>query len=297
MSVRYKQRNLPGPTGFTLLEVLVAIAVMGALTAIALPQYLAYVRRRTQAAACAANRRNIEMIESAQFIQTQRADLSIPDQFRCPSGGEYVWIHNDPEDPRYPQVGCSIHGWRTVPSAGSSPPLFESDLRSMEDLMPLIGKWEITADGLRPKNHGEHRLAFGDRQWTDYTVTVNATLASGRGYGVYFRADGEKQISGYAFQYDPGYGGEFMVRKVFNGREQPPFQRAKFPDGYAVYDQPREVSITTQGNTTTIKVDGATIFEFEDDTFTGGMAGLRTWADSNTTFHNVRVDPIEEATP
>jgi prepilin-type N-terminal cleavage/methylation domain-containing protein len=297
MRDRYKSGNILGSTGYTLLEVLIVIAVLGALAAIALPQYLIHVHR-TEAAACAANRRNIEMIESAQFIQTQRADLSIPEHFRCPSGGEYVWIYNDPQDSRYPKIGCSIHGWRAIPPEGDSPPLFESNFDSMENLVPLLGNWETTNDGLGPRNPGEHRLAFGDRQWTDYTLSINATLESGPGYGIYFRADGEKRISGYVFQYDPGYGDEFLVRRVFNGKEEKaPFQRAKFPEGFSVYDQSRELSITTRGNITIIQVDGATIFEFQDDTFTAGMAGLRTWSNTSATFHDVRVDSLKETTP
>jgi hypothetical protein len=116
--------------------------------------------------------------------------------------------------------------------------LFSSDLRSMDALVPLIGNWAVTGSGLSPKNPGEHQLAFGDPQWADYTLMINATLDSGPGYGIYFRADGEKQISGYCFQYDPGYGsGEFLVRKVIDGKEQSPFQRIKFPDGFPVYGQ------------------------------------------------------------
>jgi type II secretory pathway pseudopilin PulG len=284
--------------GCSLLEVLIVLALMGALTAIALPYYLAYTRR-AQASACLANRRNIEVTEYAHFVRTQTVNLTVAGAFRCPAGGEYVWIRNDPADPGYPLIGCSVHGWQAPSTAGDGPPpLFASTFDAMTDLVPLLGNWETTAEGIRPANPGEHRLAFGDPQWTDYTLTLNATLESGPGYGIYFRADGEKQISGYAFQYDPGYGsGEFLVRKVIDGKEQSPFQRARFPEGYAVYNQAREISITTRGTATTIRVDGAVVFEFEDDAFASGMAGLRTWSNTSAVFHEVQVSTPAGSTP
>lgn len=276
--------------GFTLLEVLTVILVISALATIAAPHYLSYVRR-SRAVACLANRRHIELAEQEQYLRTGRADLSIPAKFKCPSGGEYVWICNDPADSTYPRIGCSVHAWQDTGAIEAGQTLlFASAFDSMDPLVPLIGNWAVTSTGLVPKNPGEHRIAFGDRQWTDYTVTIDATLDSGPGYGIYFRADGEKQISGYCFQYDPGYGsGEFLVRKVINGREQSPFQRAKFPSGFSAYHQSREVSIRTEGQTTTIKVDGAVVFEFQDNAFPTGMAGLRTWSNTSASFHNVQI--------
>jgi prepilin-type N-terminal cleavage/methylation domain-containing protein len=94
--------------GFTLLEVLTVMAVIAALAAIAVPQYQSYIRQ-ARASACLANRRHIELAEQEQFLRTHQADLSIAPEFRCSSGGQYVWIYNDPADPRYPKIGCSVH--------------------------------------------------------------------------------------------------------------------------------------------------------------------------------------------
>ena len=125
---------------------------------------------------------------------------------------------------------------------------------------------------------GEHRLALEDESWEDYELTTKATLSKGQGYGIYYRGDGEANITGYCFQYDPGYGkGAFWVRKVVNGREQPPFQRIEIPKDFPVYNQSHEISITAQDDYHIIKIDGQTMLDFHDDTFSPGSAGFRSW--------------------
>ena len=94
--------------GFTLLEVMVVIAIIGVLASIAMPQYLAH-RQKAYAAHCTANRYYIEMIEREYFVGYDLANLIIDESYKCPSGGVYVWLVSDTNDPEYPGVGCSIH--------------------------------------------------------------------------------------------------------------------------------------------------------------------------------------------
>ncbi len=166
----------------------------------------------------------------------------------------------------------------------------------------LRGSWSASGGNLAPTGAGEHRLVFEHGEGNDYRVTVNATLLSGRGYGIYYRSNGQADISAYCFQYDPGlYAGggsqgiSFVVRRVFNGSEQAPFQRidrssAQFP---GIYGQSHQVSITVQADRHIIKLDGSEIFNFSDNTFTSGRAGLRSWDGQGTTlFHHVLIHPV-----
>ena len=94
--------------GFTLIELLMVFVVIGALASIAIPQYVSYTVN-ARAAHCLANRYNIDMGESAYFLDNDSPSLEIDDLYKCPSGGEYVWLISDPNDSGYPQIGCSIH--------------------------------------------------------------------------------------------------------------------------------------------------------------------------------------------
>ncbi|MEA3436104.1 MAG: type II secretion system protein, partial [Thermodesulfobacteriota bacterium] len=76
--------------GFTLLEVMMVIAIMGVLASIALPNYLAY-RQKAYAAHCTANRHYIEMIEREYFLSHGAGSFKIDESYKCPSGGVYVW--------------------------------------------------------------------------------------------------------------------------------------------------------------------------------------------------------------
>ena len=53
----------------------------------------------------------------------------------------------------------------------------------------------------------ERRVLAGSRKATNYTVTSNATLKSGSGYGVYVRAtvDSDTKLTGYGVQLDHSY--------------------------------------------------------------------------------------------
>ncbi|MFH2218492.1 MAG: prepilin-type N-terminal cleavage/methylation domain-containing protein [Pseudomonadota bacterium] len=94
--------------GFTLLELLMVIAIIGALASIALPSYLTY-RENAHSAQCAANRHHINMAERDYYVQNNTSGLDIDPSWVCPSGGVYVWLVSDPDALGYPEVGCSVH--------------------------------------------------------------------------------------------------------------------------------------------------------------------------------------------
>jgi hypothetical protein len=165
----------------------------------------------------------------------------------------------------------------------------------------LMGTWSTDslgnyyADGIQM----EYRAVFGDPTWDDYRIEVDATLYQGQGYGIFYRSDGQPNITGYSFQYEPGLSAPgfmtFVVRKVINGVEQPPFQRLDVPLGVPpdVYNASHHISITVQGNQHIIKVDGSEIFNFTDSQFLVGQPGLRSWDGNHyADFHHLLVYDI-----
>lgn len=279
----------PAQNGFSLLETLTVIAIIGTLVVIGLPSYLRH-RDQAKALACLANRFQAETAEASHYLTNSAPSLAIEERFGCPSGGRLIWIVSDPQVPGYPRLGCSVHYFPADTGQPATTPLFASDFASMDGLSSLTGKWEVQSGALVAKSQGEARLAFGQKEWTDYTVTVNATLTTGDGYGIYYRSDGRPNITGYVFQYDPGYGaGEFIVRQVTNGQEQSPFQRVPIPKGFPIYNTSHQIAVTVVGAQHTIQIDGQTVLRFTDATYASGMGGLRTWAKSQALFEDVRV--------
>jgi type II secretory pathway pseudopilin PulG len=108
-----------GHDGTTLVEVLVAVSVLGALAAIGIPQYASYSEHGREAQ-CVARRHHVEEAERACALETGKPCLTaaalhesgyIHGMPSCPSGGTYVWLKDDPTDPRAPELGCSKHHW------------------------------------------------------------------------------------------------------------------------------------------------------------------------------------------
>ena len=116
MTIRGHQR------GSTLVEVVRAVALVGALAAIGMPSYLAYTEEGREAQ-CAANRHRLEAAERACALDNKGTPcLGMNELIKsgyldakptCASGGKYVWIVNDAHDPRYPSMGCSKHWFPT----------------------------------------------------------------------------------------------------------------------------------------------------------------------------------------
>ena len=170
--------------------------------------------------------------------------------------------------------------------------LFSTDFSSMSGLTPLMGTWSVVDGALVPGVLGENRLAFGSTAWTDVALSVKATLESGRGYGIYFRANGLASITGYCFQLDPGFTQpSFLVRKVMYGWDVagPPLASAPIPPGFSIYGTAHELTINAVGSHIVIEVDGVTMLDFYDSSFASGSAGLRSWGGSQVNFLDANV--------
>jgi len=158
-----------------------------------------------------------------------------------------------------------------------------------------IGRnWNIEDGAYCVEPGGEHRSFTGDEGWTDYVIELTSDLSQGNGFGVYFRATDPDSVNAYCFQYDPGYGsGAFLFRKVVNGRERSPSARAWAPEDYDWHSGLRDIRLEVIGNTYTAFVDGVQVAQLEDDSFTHGAIGLRTWDASQACFDNVSVTAIK----
>lgn len=156
--------------------------------------------------------------------------------------------------------------------------------------------WEISDDD-NPKlchvGDGGDFLLAENSTGNDYQISTNANITTGNGYGILFRASENEngRLEGYTMQYDPGYGGgQFILRKWVNGYELwPPFATAKPPAGFTWHGVERQIVVDVQGNTFTTYVDGEKMLVGQDDSYSEGGAGLRTWSSSQACFDDYTV--------
>jgi type II secretion system protein G len=264
--------------GFTLIELLIVVIIAAILAAIAVPLYLSQRDKAKDAAV----KESVHVIQSA--VMTYAAD----------HGGAYPateYVTSTPNDPTADNLGNAyLDTWPDNPWSGEpmkntgSNVLFKTDFSSTAGLTTIVGaKWSIVNGMLVPPASGGS-VAFGDTAWTDVRLDVSATLTSGSGYGVYFRADGKPKISGYCFQFDPAVGNKFVVRKWVNGTESAPIAIASMPKDFSIYGTSHTTTIDAVGSHITIKVDGVSVLDFKDSTFTSGGSGLRSWGKSAVSF-------------
>ena len=156
--------------------------------------------------------------------------------------------------------------------------------------------WEVVDGQLCNTDSGElqiYNLCSQDVKPERYTVQLeNVILDEGWGYGIFYNLQGTDPVEGYAFQYDPGYGsGAFVVRRWINGWEvNPPIARESVDIEW--YDKEHDLKLEVDGNVVRGYLDGELITEFEDDTFSGGSAGLRTWDSTRVCLDSFSIDPL-----
>ena len=166
-----------------------------------------------------------------------------------------------------------------------------------EEFTPVEGHdkgWEIIDGQLTGKRKAgkDSQLLFGENTWKDYTIGVTATLTSGNGYGIYYRAESEPNMTGYSFKVDPGKkkiagvsypNGTFQIRKIINGKKKY-LAVAPIPDNFELYNTPHNIELEIQGNQHHIKLNDQVIFDTTDDGQVGGepiesgAAGFRAWS-------------------
>ena len=129
---------------------------------------------------------------------------------------------------------------------------------------------------------------------SDYSVSISgAELTQGNGYGVFFRGtELDGSTSGYTVQYDPGWGGgAIIMRKWVNGRELEPFATYRMP-AYDWYSDSHDLRIDVQGDTFTVYLNGEEVLVGQDDTYSEGGVGLRSWDSTEVCMDNFQVGEL-----
>ena len=179
----------------------------------------------------------------------------------------------------YTGFGVQYHVWPASTAAAwtalsdSSPAFFAAPL---PPATTLVNHWTVVRGGdlvstfpdgrvVMDHGEGERRVLAGSPTATNYTVTSNATLNYGSGYGVYVRAtvDPDTNLTGYCVQLDHGYG-ELLVRLVQNDFElSGPLAQVAMPADFD-WNAPHVMSVTVNGNTMAVAMDDAPMIEIPD---------------------------------
>ena len=140
--------------GFSVVELMVVLAIIGVIASFAIPQYLLYVET-AQATACLVERGQTNRMIIAYNSDHQAAPLTSLAQLagdgyseeipNCPHGGQWVLVPSS-ENNGTPVVGCSIHFW---PGAGEDGDASASLLASDD-----FSSGAPPAGGLKPAGTG-----------------------------------------------------------------------------------------------------------------------------------------------
>ncbi len=176
----------------------------------------------------------------------------------------------------------------------------EDDFASSDNWTSQYGNWKnkdgqlCTSKGAKSYNNCSQSM----KNNKDYSIKLDgAQLDKGNGYGVFFRGtDMGSRTDGYIVQYDPGWrGGSIIMRKWVNGRELPPFAIKRMP-GYDWHGEPHDLQLDVDGNTFTLSLDGEEVLVGQDDTYTEGGVGLRSWDSTKVCFDNITIGALSTNT-
>jgi len=184
----------------------------------------------------------------------------------------------------------------TAVDAELSTEVYKSTFFAKDNIQSLKGSWKTGNGVLSPVAAGENCVIFGGTSGTNYTIKINAAYLGGNpkrsGYGIYYRVSDGTELSGYVFQFDPGKGNIFELRKVVKGRESKIIHFASMFEtmggGFDI-TAPHDIKIVVAGQSHVISIDGTQFLNFTDTTFSSGSVGVRTWNDSIVRFNKVIV--------
>jgi len=310
--------------GFTVIELLIVIIVIAVLAGIAVPTYNIVQSKsresatKTEMSAIAkgialyaddneAYPQNGSIDALSQSISTYYSNMKTADAW----GTSYIYsvesgtytlkslgidkTENTADDIIYVNGIMTGEGKYLVSGESrAAQVLFSSVFDNLNGIKTIMGAWTANGKLNSSLSAYENRAVFGDPTWTNYVLNTNAVLSKGNGYGIYYRAtvpNASSAINGFIFQFDPGLGNKFLVRKVINGKETSPIQSASMPAGFSLNTM-HSISISISGDKHVIKVDGAVVLDFANNSFMNGQAGVRSWGSSNVNFDNLEVTKL-----
>jgi prepilin-type N-terminal cleavage/methylation domain-containing protein len=286
--------------GFTLIELIVVVAILAILALILVPSIMGYTIKARESV-CQSNRGSLKRLyaETSVLEKYSLADNTVGVSFLLDKG--YVNAAQANSAPLNAMV-WRVYDTGTVDvfcsssEASVASSMYQNTFDSMNNLTVLKGSFEVVNGQLKPKTNGENRAIFNGSNGTDYTIQMNAVYLAGAssqsGYGIYYRATETANISGYAFQFDPGSGNAFVVREVVNGKESGAVQRVTMTSVMGTsFDikQPHDIKIEVVGVNQVISVDGVQVLKFASSTFSSGSVGVRTWNNTDARFNDVTI--------
>jgi len=178
----------------------------------------------------------------------------------------------------------------------------EGDLLAFDDFDDLKNWKKIDGPNCWKTDEGVLQVTKGDCTSVlknntllpnDYWVNLaNAKLVSGDGYGLMFRLSDEKNgFTGYSFQVDQGLGDKFVFRRYdkYGTELSQPLAIVSAPAGFD-FNAAHNVSVNVIGDTFTAYIDGVKVLTAQDDTYSSGSTGLRTWGASHSEFDSFSVN-------
>ncbi|MEA5026298.1 MAG: type II secretion system protein [Erysipelotrichaceae bacterium] len=289
--------------GFTLIEMIIVIAVMLILMAISVIAVNRYLDE-TNKSVDQANLRTLNEITELYAISQQASTSTVFSPSSSVTDKMNILINagllSSIFVPKQKDIVFLFNNEAGLWYLSNDNIIYTSSFDSSSGITSLINGWTIVNGKLTHTVKGESRAIFDSTNGSDYTISVSGVYLSGTssqsGYGIYYRVTNSEKITGYCFQFDPGGGNVFTVRKVVNGTEKQAFQSVSMKsvmgsdfDIHASHD----IQITVTVSQHTITVDGVTVLSFSDSSYAAGYVGVRTWNNTQVEIDDVTVTKKE----